>query len=222
MSFSLGGIFSGQLQAKAYKLLNGIGGLSGWRWLFILDGCISLPIALLGFALFPGLPAEKKPWRMTEDEHALAKRRVKDEGIVQSRANVLSRALLERLFTKWHFYLAIALYTLYAWLLILLTSRVFLCEVLLTWIQLPLILLSHWADGSLAKARISKRPPPLDNPSNKYHPNRSFRRFVRCAPSLHLTLHGLPYMDNRYCCPVRDAVFNYCYASLECATGFAL
>ena len=112
MSFSLGGIFSGQLQAKAYKYLNGVGGLPGWRWLFILDGCISLPIALLGFALFPGLPAGKKPWWMTADEHALAKRRVKDESIVQSKTTILSRALFRRLFTKWHFYLAVALYSL--------------------------------------------------------------------------------------------------------------
>jgi len=112
MSYSLGGIFSGQLQAKAYRYLNGVGGLAGWRWLFILDGCISLPIALLGFLLFPGLPAAKKPWWMTEDEHAMARRRVKDEGIVQSRTNIFSRALLKRLFTKWHFYIAVLLYSL--------------------------------------------------------------------------------------------------------------
>jgi hypothetical protein len=67
MSSSLGGIISGQLQAKAYKYLNGVGGLAGWRWLFILDGCISLPIAFIGFLLFPGIPAAKKPWWMTEE-----------------------------------------------------------------------------------------------------------------------------------------------------------
>ena len=113
MSSSLGGIISGQLQAKAYKYLNGVGGLAGWRWLFILDGCISLPIAFIGFLLFPGIPAAKKPWWMTEEEHALSRRRVKDEGIVQSRrTRVFSRALLKRLFTKWHFYVAVVLYAL--------------------------------------------------------------------------------------------------------------
>ncbi|KAN0091676.1 MFS general substrate transporter [Hyaloscypha variabilis] len=114
MSSSLGGIISGQLQAKAYKYLNGVGGLAGWRWLFILDGCISLPIAFIGFLLFPGIPAAKKPWWMTEEEHALSRRRVKDEGIVQSRrTRVFSRALLKRLFTKWHFYVAVVLYAFY-------------------------------------------------------------------------------------------------------------
>jgi len=113
MSFSLGGIFSGQLQASAYKNLNGVLGLAGWRWLFIIDGCISLPIACLGFALFPGLPAGKKPWWMTEDEHACAKRRVKDEGIVQSRSSIWSGAVLKRIFTKWHFYVAVLCFTFY-------------------------------------------------------------------------------------------------------------
>ena len=100
MSFSLGGIFSGQLQAKAYRYLNEVSGFLGWRWLFILDVFISLPTALLGFLLFPGLPSAKKPWWMTKDENALARRRVKDEGIVQNRTSNFSRALLKRLFTK--------------------------------------------------------------------------------------------------------------------------
>jgi len=112
-SFALGGIFSGQLQAAAYRNLNGVNGIAGWRWLYILDGCISLPIAMLGFALFPGLPAAKKPWWMTKDEHEMARKRVKDAGIKQSRPSVFSKVLLKRVFTKWHFYLAVLLYTLY-------------------------------------------------------------------------------------------------------------
>ncbi|KAE9376298.1 MFS general substrate transporter [Stipitochalara longipes BDJ] len=112
-SFALGGIFSGQLQAAAYRHLNGVNGIAGWRWLYILDGCISLPIAILGFALFPGLPAAKKPWWMTRDEHEMARRRVKDAGIKQSRPSIFSKVLLKRVFTKWHFYVAVLLYTFY-------------------------------------------------------------------------------------------------------------
>ena len=48
MGNSLGSMFSGYLQAAAYKNLNGAMGLSGWRWLFIIDGVITLPIAFVG------------------------------------------------------------------------------------------------------------------------------------------------------------------------------
>lgn len=113
MSFSLRGIFSRQLQIAAYKNLNGVRGLAGWRWLFILDGCISLLIAILGFALFPGLLAAKKPWQITKDEHDIARKRVKDKGIKQSRPSIFNKTILKRVFTKWHFYLAVLCYTLY-------------------------------------------------------------------------------------------------------------
>jgi MFS family permease len=113
MSSSLGGIFSGQLQAAAYKSLNGVNGIAGWRWLFILDGCISLPIAFIGFLLFPGLPAAKKPWWMTKDEHEMSRRRCKDAGITQSRKSVFTRKILRRCFKRWHFYVAVLVWVLY-------------------------------------------------------------------------------------------------------------
>jgi ACS family pantothenate transporter-like MFS transporter len=48
-------MISGFLQAGAYSGLNGRYGLAGWRWLFIIDGIITIPIALLGFLIMPGL-----------------------------------------------------------------------------------------------------------------------------------------------------------------------
>lgn len=35
-------------QAALYTGMNGVGGLSGWRWLFVFDGVITLPMALWG------------------------------------------------------------------------------------------------------------------------------------------------------------------------------
>lgn len=49
-------MFSGYLQAGLYSGLNGTGGLAGWRWLFIFDGIISIPIALFGYYCIPDSP----------------------------------------------------------------------------------------------------------------------------------------------------------------------
>ncbi len=38
MGNSLGSMFSGYLQAAAYKNLSGVGGMKGYQWLFIIDG----------------------------------------------------------------------------------------------------------------------------------------------------------------------------------------
>ncbi|KAJ5711500.1 Major facilitator superfamily domain general substrate transporter [Penicillium malachiteum] len=68
--YSLGqvsGALSGLL-AYAISFMDGIGGLSGWRWLFILEG---LPaIVLSGVALF-GLPDYPETARMLTDEERL-------------------------------------------------------------------------------------------------------------------------------------------------------
>jgi MFS family permease len=113
ISNNLGVMFGGYLQAAAYNNLNGVHGMAGWRWLFIIDGCISLPLAFLGYFLFPGLPASGKPWWLTEEEHLLARRRMRDEGVEQSKT--LSWKVIKRVFSKWHFYIAVLCYTLWVY-----------------------------------------------------------------------------------------------------------
>lgn len=43
----LGLMFAGYLQAAAYKNLDGVNGLAGWRWLFIIVTIITLPVSIL-------------------------------------------------------------------------------------------------------------------------------------------------------------------------------
>lgn len=103
-------MFGGYLQAAAYTNLDGVGGMQGWRWLFVIDGCISLPLAIAGYFMFPGLPASRKPWWLTEEQHLLARRRMRDAGVQESKN--LSWKLIKRVFSTWHFYLAVLCYTL--------------------------------------------------------------------------------------------------------------
>lgn len=53
-------MFSGYLQAALYKGLGGKGGLAGWRWLFIFDSIISIPIAIWGYYAIPDLPSNTR------------------------------------------------------------------------------------------------------------------------------------------------------------------
>jgi hypothetical protein len=111
---NLGVMMGGYLQAAAYTNLSGVSGMAGWKWLFIVDGCISLPIAFIGYFIFPGMPSSKKPWWFTVEQHEFAQKRMRDIGVVESKKLTKSSvlAMLKRVFTRWHFYIAILTYTL--------------------------------------------------------------------------------------------------------------
>ncbi|CAN9407478.1 unnamed protein product [Alternaria sp. RS040] len=111
VSSNAGAMFSGYLQAAAHKNLDGIHGMSGWRWLFIIDGSISLPIGLAGFLLYPGLPTSPKVWWLTEDERKLAVARMQSQGTKQS--GKIGKRMLKRVFTHWHFYVAVLTYVFF-------------------------------------------------------------------------------------------------------------
>ncbi|KAH8588605.1 vitamin H transporter [Bisporella sp. PMI_857] len=108
ISSNLGAMFGGYLQAAAYNNLSGVRGMAGWRWLFIIDGCISLPIALFGYLMFPGLPTSPRVWWLKESEQKLAQLRMKADGVRESRK--IGKRMLKRVFTHWHFYLAVLTY----------------------------------------------------------------------------------------------------------------
>lgn len=104
LSGTLGQMFSGFLQAAAYNTLNGVHGLAGWRWLFIIDAIVTLPIAIMGYFFLPGLPLQdSKEWWLTQDEHDLAISRLHKVGRA-GRAS-WTWAKVCRLFSTWHIYI---------------------------------------------------------------------------------------------------------------------
>ncbi|KAI0382607.1 MFS general substrate transporter [Hypomontagnella monticulosa] len=106
----LGTMFAGYLQAAAYTNLNQVHGLAGWRWLFIVDSVITLVIAAIGFFVFPDVPSRKKPRFITEEEHALARKRI--QGVVAPPQLQLSRDIFKRVFSRWHWYLFVLQWSL--------------------------------------------------------------------------------------------------------------
>lgn len=56
-SSSAAQMFSGYLQAGLYGGMDGRAGLAAWRWLFVFDGVIGVPIALYAYFAIPDAPA---------------------------------------------------------------------------------------------------------------------------------------------------------------------
>jgi len=75
---SLAGAFSGLLAFGIAKM-NGIGGYEGWRWIFILEGLLTIIVAITSFFLLPNYPDTAKfltqrerdfiLWRLATDNH---------------------------------------------------------------------------------------------------------------------------------------------------------
>ncbi|OAA64319.1 Major facilitator superfamily domain, general substrate transporter [Niveomyces insectorum RCEF 264] len=104
----LGSMVSGYLQAAAYKNLNGVHGLAGWRWLFIIDGVFTIPVAILGYIIFPGVPDSPRPFHFTEADTVLAKERLKRFKI--RRPGPLNLDVFKRSLSRWHIWLFVFCY----------------------------------------------------------------------------------------------------------------
>ncbi|KAH6972289.1 major facilitator superfamily domain-containing protein [Ilyonectria sp. MPI-CAGE-AT-0026] len=108
----IGGMFSGFLQAAAYKNLSGVHGYAGWRWLFIIDGVITLPLAVMGYLFFPNLPQDgKRTWWTTQKEHELSVERMRVIG--RAGKEPWTKAKFKRILLSWHTYLLPILYVIW-------------------------------------------------------------------------------------------------------------
>lgn len=80
MTAPLGTAFGGYLQAAVYKNLNGAHGIEGWRWLYIVCGCMTVPVGLATFVVLPDTPYTTKVWFLSAEERELAIERVRRAG----------------------------------------------------------------------------------------------------------------------------------------------
>lgn len=80
LASQMAAMFSGYIQAGLYTSMNGVGGLAGWRWLFIFDGVISIPIGLFGVFALPDFPHTTRATYLTPRDRELALLRVNKAG----------------------------------------------------------------------------------------------------------------------------------------------
>ncbi|KAI5478848.1 hypothetical protein MNV49_004580 [Pseudohyphozyma bogoriensis] len=111
-SGNLGGMFSGIFQSAAYTNLDGVGGLAGWRWLFIIDAIYMFGVALLGLLILPDIPALAKPnFFLSKAEIELANRRM--ARVERAPPTPWTKAKAKRIILTWQMVVFPVMYALY-------------------------------------------------------------------------------------------------------------
>lgn len=105
----LGVLTSGLLSGAIMRSLNNAGGLEAWRWIFIIDGIISIVVGILGFYMLPGTPTDCYSIWLTDDEIRLLRRRLKQNHTAgRPQVNVLkslfSVDIWKSILTSWEIY----------------------------------------------------------------------------------------------------------------------
>ena len=95
-----GTLFGGFIQTGIHSSMEGLNGLSGWRWLFIIDGIITLPVALYGFLVFPDTPSRTTAFYLSENERALAVSRVP---VLEEQSPITLR-FLKKVLLSWYWW----------------------------------------------------------------------------------------------------------------------
>ncbi|KAJ3344258.1 hypothetical protein HDU93_000048 [Gonapodya sp. JEL0774] len=70
---SVAGAFSGLL-ASAISFLNGVGGLQGWRWIFLLEGIPTIFIGVGVWFFLPNFPQTETKWLSDRERHIAVNR----------------------------------------------------------------------------------------------------------------------------------------------------
>ncbi|TEA14962.1 Pantothenate transporter liz1 [Colletotrichum sidae] len=95
-----GTFFGGFIQTGIHSSMDGLHGLSGWRWLFVVDGLMTVPVAVYGFVCFPDTPHTTRAFYLTAEERALAAARVP---AVQEKSP-LTLGFLRKVLTSWYWW----------------------------------------------------------------------------------------------------------------------
>jgi MFS family permease len=79
-SAQLGGAFGGLIAGGVMSNLEGARGIRGWRWLFIIEGVVTILVAIIAVFILPDYPTNSK--RLTPEERLVATNRLLRVGIL--------------------------------------------------------------------------------------------------------------------------------------------
>ncbi|KAJ0124822.1 pantothenate transporter liz1 [Diaporthe amygdali] len=105
-----GTMFAGIMMTAIYTGMDDHSGLKGWQWLFLINGIITIPIAVVGFFFFPDTPETTQARWLSAEERELALQRLPLKS--KDGHNIDPLSLAKRVFTS------PALYILCLWAVI--------------------------------------------------------------------------------------------------------
>ncbi|KAK7414854.1 MFS transporter (Seo1) [Neonectria punicea] len=107
----LGTLTAGLIQAGASARLDGVHGLEGWRWMYIICAIITIPIGIVGYFVLPGTPEQPNRMCLTQEDIDLSTERLSRAGH-QSQGK-LNLGTLKRIVAKPQFWTVIFLDVLF-------------------------------------------------------------------------------------------------------------
>ncbi|OHE93828.1 HK97 family phage prohead protease [Colletotrichum orchidophilum] len=102
VGLSLGTLTAGLIQAGASARLDGVHGLAGWRWMYIICSLITVPIGILGYFVIPGTPEQPNRLFLKRENIELSVERLKRAG--HSSHGKFKLGNLKKVFFSWQFW----------------------------------------------------------------------------------------------------------------------
>lgn len=106
-STTLAGAFGGLL-ASAIGNMDGVRGYHGWRWIFILEGCLTCVVAVIFFFFIPSFPEDAK-W-LTEEERTYIRARLQVDQGRSAAERVITLRDIGRVFKDYKVYIGGLMY----------------------------------------------------------------------------------------------------------------
>ncbi|KAF4633998.1 hypothetical protein G7Y89_g4117 [Cudoniella acicularis] len=101
----LGTLTAGLIQSGASANLNGLHGMAGWRWMFIISALMTIPVAIAGVFVWPGTPSKPNLLILTPSDLSLAISRLKAvSSDTSERPKETRLQLIKKIVSDWKIY----------------------------------------------------------------------------------------------------------------------